>query len=418
MIYLLLSALFYGLPFWFTKLWPLIFLFPACLAYMMLTQVITTYHALTWTIVAFGLHCAPIVIGLYQIKHGLFRLLPPALLMVYVSLCTIIWLLITTRLLHKFANLWIRFTIFAFSLFLYLVCIDQYVLFVFGRREGLIFFNPLILLPPSLLLPISWWGLNFQLFIFALTTSSIGLFFAKKSLPSTIFLILGFIPWSISYIVKSEFSTYQFPPIAHIPLICRSQNPSNIVAEYTKTLLDFYPNLSLAIFPESAFNAQFTNISSIAIIAGIKQKHATHHTNQACCILKNQKIYHKRHAIPLAETPPSYFQLPSHHWLKTSKNDHPKWHIDANFTLVPYICSELFFNHQPDDSFDLPIVALCNDWWFDMPHFKKLMALAARIRAIQWQRPIIYVSYSYAQIFDEYGHGHPLVTTDPNRFIR
>jgi hypothetical protein len=115
-----------------------------------------------------------------------------------------------------------------------------------------------------------------------------------------------------------------------------------------------------------------------------------------------QKRYDKRHAMVLIERLPVWLRCSL---LKTiffksmpeivpSSNEHPLIVVGGQ-QLVCYICSELFFNHYPDDPYGkIPILVLINDRWCSAYYMKLLMKLGAKIRALQWQRPIIYVAYS------------------------
>lgn len=78
--------------------------------------------------------------------------------------------------------------------------------------------------------------------------------------------------------------------------------------------------------------------------------------------------------------------------------------IDASIRLVPYICSELFYQQAAEDAFtDLPLLALCGDTWVAGSYVQKVFLLGATIRALQWQRDIVYVSSSYGAFISKWG---------------
>ena len=73
--------------------------------------------------------------------------------------------------------------------------------------------------------------------------------------------------------------------------------------------------------------------------------------------------------------------------------------IEGVTLFVPYICSELFFNEYPDDNYhDTPILVLVNDSVFLQHACSRYICnelqMLARFKAVQWQREIVYVSYS------------------------
>jgi hypothetical protein len=91
-----------------------------------------------------------------------------------------------------------------------------------------------------------------------------------------------------------------------------------------------------------------------------------------------------------------------------STNKRPLLEINDEIKLVPYICSELFFNHQPDDTFEkYPILAIANDRNF-LPYIADLMVNHAQRIAITWNRPIIYVSFLHHVYIDTTGALFPL----------
>jgi len=90
-------------------------------------------------------------------------------------------------------------------------------------------------------------------------------------------------------------------------------------------------------------------------------------------------------------------------------NTRPLLKLSDRIAFVPYICSELFFNEYPDDHYPThPILAVCNDHWAPLNHTKYQLYLAARFKAIEWQRPIIYISYQYATCFMKNGFSHQI----------
>jgi len=154
------------------------------------------------------------------------------------------------------------------------------------------------------------------------------------------------------------------------------------------------------------------------VLAGAFRWEGDHFYNSVHWIYdgKLQNCFDKRHAMALTERLPSLFQfsfLKQSFFAKqpqvTPATKHKEiMHIDTEWSLVPYICSELFFNNYPDDNFGkAPIVAVCNDRLL-APYVAHLMFLAARCKATQWQRVIVYVSFLYQQVLMPSGHSAPL----------
>ena len=66
------------------------------------------------------------------------------------------------------------------------------------------------------------------------------------------------------------------------------------------------------------------------------------------------------------------FASAAHH-LTAATNPHPLWKVLPEISLVPYICSELFFNHTIDDTFPKEtMLVLCNDTWSAAGYIRRL----------------------------------------------
>jgi hypothetical protein len=129
-----------------------------------------------------------------------------------------------------------------------------------------------------------------------------------------------------------------------------------------------------------------------------------------------QKQFHKTHAMVLTEKTPSWFRYKLIHELYfknfneiiPSQNIRPLLKITDYFSVVPYICSELFFAKRPRDCFKTYVVyALCNDRW-TVDYMKLLMLRVAQYKAVEWQRPVMYVSFAYQYYIDSTGNMIPL----------
>lgn len=78
--------------------------------------------------------------------------------------------------------------------------------------------------------------------------------------------------------------------------------------------------------------------------------------------------------------------------------------IDASIRLVPYICSELFYQQAADDPYtDVPLLALCGNAWVPDSYVQELFLLGATIRALQWHRDVVYISSSHGAYISKWG---------------
>lgn len=194
-----------------------------------------------------------------------------------------------------------------------------------------------------------------------------------------------------------------------------------------------YPEIEIIILPESAYYGhQLTAQPELCdlwsayhlgkpmhIILGSFRWDGPHYRNSFHWIHdgKIQNLFDKRHAMALIERVPSWFNGPTIHELffknfpeiTASPNLRPRLAFTDIITFTPYICSELFFREYQDDAHSTtPILSITNDSWCINLYIADLMYLAARMKAIQWGRDVLYVSFKYAVYFDKWGNEIPV----------
>jgi apolipoprotein N-acyltransferase len=204
-----------------------------------------------------------------------------------------------------------------------------------------------------------------------------------------------------------------------------------LIAYEIEQLAKAHPNLQLIVMPESSWNGlplneifilpAFKNLSIPHIIIGSFTLQNKIHCNSMYWFKRGQRAgrFDKRHAVPFIERIPWGGHLLSKHLffkqsdpICPSKGSRSSLMIDDGITLLPFICSELFCNNTPYDPLSShPILAACNDWWFGLAWFRQLMLMVAQLRAVQWNRPILYISFYYAEYIDPNGIKHPIATT-------
>ncbi len=424
----------------------LIFFFPGLL-FLILTRHNPSKKSLFyWSIAITMLHLVAICDALLCMASGglMLRILPPFALIIYVTLYPMAWLLIMRFLLQKkwCQSFTRQLTWWTISLWFYLLIIDQALLWIFGRCEGYIFMNPFLPLAvwPSLIVFSAFVPSCCALAWFCLTSSLITAVFLKPTKKNSFFLILNLLPWLLGIAIPLRKN---IPPwhanVGHLPLLLphsiEFQMGNMLLYEEFDRLHHIYPSVTTVILPESAWNGEA--LSSIThlpfvhpaikniVIGGFAQQ-PNGYFNRIYSFIDGNLMYRydKRHAVPLTERKSSYSSNLAHTLffqksppITPSKIPKTSLELPGIGSFIPYICSELFCNTHPDDPFNLPILFLVNDWWFRMPHFQKLMALAARLQAIRWHRSILYISFHYAQFFDEFGFATPLATTRLDRYI-
>ena len=431
-----ISALCYSIPFFIPTLWPLILFFPPLLLSSLPRA--TTRTILAWSFVTSALLLFPLCYALIRMAQGplLLKLIPPLLLISYVAIWMALWLVSIRWILKKTSSLKTVLSVWTVSLWLYLMIMETAFLWPLGRCEGYLLFNPLLPLSyyPALLAPLSVFPLWFVLGWYCVITSSFyARFYQKKALLFTLFFS---VPWIIMAArTPKRVSPPWLTTIGHLPLML----PSSICLEHGCMLINHEiekmrmqnPAVSTIIMPESSWSGsalanrhQLPLAPGVNLVIGSYAHHENSYFNRLYSFKQGilQQQHDKRQAIPLVERnfPGTHFFCDSLFFSgtpATTPSSQARKPINLPFgSMVPYICSELYCNSAPDDPLTLPILAVCNDWWFPFS-FQTIMALGARFRAVQWHRAILYISFHEALYFDQSGSAHPISTSPSNRSI-
>ncbi len=438
-----LSALLYSLPFFFSAtLWWVTFIFLVPLYWSALNYSLSFKEGYIWGVIQLTLHLSGVLYSIILMAEGpyIYRLIPALFIIIYEALYSglVFWLL----------SLIIRFTrpsflctlgLWVVGMWLYFYWMDQYCLWLFGICEGYFFMHPLLPLATHACLLALLPALGKVLLTLILCSTSALLtlcFFFISLVQRGILLVCALAPWVFS--CSTPHATASTAPawlsrIAYLP--GRFYYPSDltpmgcIIAQYSAALIKKYPALDVILLPEGSISpcnlievpelAAFWDNKSlgkpISLIIGGTRWDGTLRFNTLYWVYNGaiKTWFDKRHGMLLTERlAPAwdctffrtlYFQDSAP--LTLSTQSRPSWEILPDLFVVPYICSEIFFNEQQDDTYtNMPILALCNDFWLQLSYVSRLMYLVARFKALQWQRPIIYVSFYFGVYIDKYGN--------------
>ena len=402
-------------PFFFpAQCWFIIFLFPF-FTFNFLKNTSKIMWLFAWGYLAINLHLASVYYALWQMAYEpkIITLLPLFFLSLYCASFPTFFLYISAFFLRISKNITYEIMLFSLYLLIYLLIIDYVLFWPFGLFEGYPFANPLIPLAmyPELLWALPYLGNMLLLFCFCLTCASIILFLKERTFLSCILMTFCLLFWGYGFVIHSKEDRPEWlDTIAAIPLLFPPTcNPLNIIMQEIENHKAKNPLVSIFIFPESSCHIVPHWIGKETLILGSFIEKDTRRYNTLFCLGKNQTHYYcKRHLLPMTERDFPFSKFYMNKPLTISSCPRPQLVLSDQLIMVPYICSELFFSHVPDDdSSFLPILFICNDWWFS-PYFRRLMLLAGRLKAIEWHRSILYVSYAYGLFLDHFGNIHPL----------
>jgi hypothetical protein len=436
-----LSALLCALPFIEpVYLWPLIFLFP--LPIFLNKETITKnpfLHGSLWGLISLFIQLSGINNALLTITHGpiSIRLIIPALLLCIQIIIPGILFFIGSNIIHRYSLTNNKIIAVQSLIFIVFFLYFEYACLWFtGTIEGYSLANlmiPLIHLPFfQLLLARTNHILMLGIIIGIPTLIAVTWHTHKKTFGFMVRggLILGILLAIENFKPKPENPPAWLSEIVALPFVFYV--PHNMtflmtaVAQELKKVVQKHPNTSLVIMPESSLYCSFLHLPELTNLLSQKEVSKPLHfiagsfslsNNQyhnALYWIDNGKLrtcYYKRHTMFLTERIPFFLQktfvekifFSQSPIITQSINKRPLLEINDQIKLVPYICSELFFNHKPDDTFEqYPILAIANDRHF-LPYISDLMVRHAQRIAITWHRPIVYVSFLHHVYIDTNG---------------
>jgi apolipoprotein N-acyltransferase len=393
------------------------------------------------------LHLQGVFTAVFQMGQGasFYKLLPFLFNTLYHACFAglVFWIAQRFILLCKIEkNYFLKIIVSCASLYAFVIYMDLFCLIPFGRCEGYFLMNPLVPLAqcPTLLYLIPSIGkvlTTFLIISIAASASILCIYHRKLALLliMSVLLLLLFI-WRYDFIQMQDtvipfwHAKIVTLPIAFVPkynLTFLASSVSDILKTYVKN----HQDVEVVIMPESSFYCEVLSMPALSSLWGEKvvgkkvhvlvgafrwQHHDYFNSMHWVYDGKLQNCFDKKHAMVLTERLPTILQ--NSFWQKIffsrqpqitpSKKEKELIRIDDSWSLVPYICSELFFNYFPDDTYhEVPIVAICNDRLL-APYVTRLMFLGAICQAIAWQRTIVYVSFLYQALILSNGKTIPL----------
>lgn len=438
---LISSSFLYGLAYvcpiylWWTVI---IFLVP--LFYLVIHEKITFIDGLLWSTIAIGLQLNGIIQGLIVMADGSFivSVLPSILMFCLGVGYGVVWFTLSSVLCSFKQTALFRALVWTITTWLFFLWMERCCIFMLGACEGYLLCNPILPLVqfPALLYFLPKMGAGLFLLFFVASQMSIVVTSVYKGTWRYCF-ILFLCMWGIGIAAWYNRAKSMHDVSA---LVCgRSyfkvqDNISyngRIVRDYCKTLLQEHPQAEVILFPETAvrcpillgeprviryFSQQELGKPISLLIGGFrwdneKCRNTVYWIHDGELI----DIFDKRHAMALIERMPkklllgdllikkAYFStMPE---IIPNVLERPIWKISQNLTIIPYICSELFFNNSPDHTYNKNaiIAAFCNDDWIKQDQVRYHMVMGARYRAIQWQIPILYIAHYYQALCEPYG---------------
>jgi len=426
--WLLLASASYVLAFWFPDIcfW-LILGYLTGIIIAGVSYGIPWYAGYLWGLATYTLHSYGLLYGMIEMANGdlITRLMPPLFMLCFLALFPACIYAIASYTQRYVTIPLAKVGIWIAALILLTLMLDHVALIIAGAWEGYPLLHPVIPLAsvPRLLSFMPLIGKFGYTLLLCGTAGLIAYAILRPARHHWMWILLAMIPWLTAYFVTTRRSldTYDknitalsmmFPPKMQLDDI---QHELERLMQRARAR---HPDTETFIMPESAFyhTDMDDHIPSWHLLEphqrllyGAFSCHEESYYGTAFLLHDNAIIqrYYKQHALPLTERIPS---LLDYTWVRKQYCDtepeitagtqaRTPMQVTRELCAVPYICSELFMHHTPDDNTGLPIIFLGNDMWLShtpSSYMSMILLYLARMKAVMWQRSIYYVSYLYA----------------------
>lgn len=440
--YASLSALLYTLPFIaLNYCWFLIFFFSIPFVYnqelLKKNSFLTGFY---WGLCIFFIQLWGINVALFDLSKGFWlqKITIPTLIIIFQSCISGLFFYCAWYIREKITpSAFVSCMLHGLMIFMFFCYLEYVCCFATGSIEGYVLMNPLL---PLFKVPFFCYIAKYcnhllmmGLLIFLPIMITSGLIQLKQS--SFFYIAAGILSYLFIATIHNIPVPKKAPPawlssITTLPFVFYfPHNMTHLmltISQKLKDLIQQFPQTEIVVMPESSIYCstlhikELTNFFSeqsihkkINLIAGSFAWNNNQYHNAMYWIYNGQlqNCYFKRHVMFLTEHIPLFLRntfiekiffdrAPA---IAPSNNQRPLLTINNTIKLVPYICSELFFNHNPDDDFGKnPILGIANDRYFS-PYIADLMLLHMQKTAINWDRTIIYVSFLKQYYIDQEG---------------
>lgn len=440
-VFIASSALGYGLAFVFSgTLWWTMFIFLVPLLYVAATNRLSFTEGLFYGYVLWGTAASGVLHAIFSLGSGslALRLVPVMFIITFEALFTSLWFFLSQKIIDlcKVRSTYAKLLVWAGTTYGYYYWVTQYSLSLSHHWEGYFLMHPLLpfMEYPALLSYVPSLGKEFLTILLILTNLAFTLPFIIADRRVLVAApLIGLLPWllSISKALPKKPAPAWLTSVAVLPKKYRTNRHlsplARLMAKDMKQLLEKHPQVDLILLPEYALLFDLSTVPELAsffstahvgkpvhVIMGAYRWHKEKLFNASYWIYDGtiKQVFSKRHTMPLIEGMASWYNIPAikqlYHTdlppISAGTQSRIPIKLFEGVSFVPYICSELYFNTVPDDEYPSSvIIALCKDTWASMSYLHRLMYLAARFKALEWQRPILYVSYTYHGYLDTHG---------------
>jgi apolipoprotein N-acyltransferase len=436
----------YALPFLCTNYFSLlILLFPIALMHLCCRDTLSFKEGFFWGFFTVFLQAVGFIVITVQMaqKFWMFGICLALTLVTYYALVAGLLCGIRHLVISYFSirSRFVKMLSVTIILFIFIIFVDQCSLALFGVWEGYSLFHPAVVFANNTLLLrlVSFVGKNgmlFLLFFIAyLAARIINFSLLRFGLMFLLFCFLSFLLYKLENVYEKQST---IPSIAVLPYMVHGSKGSRsseamvkMVKGWLQKISKEHPQVETVIMPESALNGIFTPsdydsfilwsskelVRPLQVIFGTMRLINNCYYNSVLSVYDGvvQACFDKSHTMLISERLPCAFAVMQSAYrsngeceVTCGKNNKKVIDIVAIGQCYLYICSEFFCKEFYGDCFKgRPILVLVNDSVFldsfGTSYIARLLVQCARLKAVSWSRPIIYVSYSRSFFINQNG---------------
>ena len=415
-----------ALPFiWPGTFWPLVLIAFSPLMAAVVNSRFSFLSTSIWYSSFMLCHTTALFFSLHPQEQTLALAICLALTCIIIGLQTGLWFFITSCFVQRTQQKIIKIGIVCASLFLFLLFLDRALFWFFGAFQGYGLIHPL--LPLLSFFPfitiIATLGEFFSLLLLIVCNLIVSFLYKKSKIYFFMIGVCAVIFGIICYYIPDSNNKHVGPAwlsrVAYAQLSGTTQTAYTTAQEIKRIVLEILekqPEVESICFPESTFcySLYHAPLSLMLLTEALPESkkimlgaHKKNNQNYySCCIaLNNSSIdycYIKKKLLFFAEELPAgftYFSCFKKLFLgagvsfsSADTKQQETFMLLDTLKITPLICSELFLGHKPIHAFDC-LLALVNDKRFSYGPFYKLLYQTARLKALLWGKPILYVGY-------------------------
>lgn len=416
------SALVLAFSYILCTLWWGIFIFLVPLFFCVLQYTVTPVRdGLLWGVLFWTIQYYGIIYVLYEKAEGEWRLLAGLFLIIYSTIYVILWFLVATKTAKIYNNKQWALLCWGAATFAYFYWVRYHMFFIFNQNIGYCFGYPTLLLAqcPRTLVLLAMFGSHLFLALIITSACSAAQALYDHSYKKLLLAIVVLAPFGAGLVwMPTNTKPEGLPLLGYVSPNHANKNMdayeyAHAINEKITELIIRQPTVHAVVMPESAYPFylnQHTQTLELwgtnalcddtRLLIGAYRIDEEGKCHNSCYNIRRGRIisfYDKILQFPFVEYCP--FNVLKGLFLKNKQEFTPQrvtahpFELTSSLSLLPVLCSDLFFDLTITGEHTYPLLFAVNDDWFTITYMRNLMFLFAAYKSMELTRDIIYVSY-------------------------